>query len=81
MEPQHQVDAVLSPDEERVMKQTFYAAVVRCADICEKITEDDVLEMQRALLGSGSTLQQVARLDRLTIAVAHLRSIAEDHKP
>ena len=67
----------LSPDEDLVMRATFKAAFLRAADIIEKITDDDVLEVQGRLLQSGSTLEQVAKLDRATIAVAHLRACAE----
>lgn len=68
---------ILSADEDLVMQATFKAAFLRAADIVDKITADDVLAMQAALLADGATLEQVARIDRATLAVAHLRACAQ----
>lgn len=70
-------DGVLSVDEEATMKATFKATMLRAARIVERITEDDVLEAQAQLLATGSTLEQVARIDRAMLAATHLRACAE----
>ena len=66
----------LSPEEEAVMKATFKATMLRAAEIVERITADDVLEQQALQLAHGATLEQVARMDRAMLAVAHLRACA-----
>lgn len=70
-------DNVLSAAEESIMKATFKATMLRAADIIEKITEEDVYGMQAQLLKEGVPLTDVARVDRLHVAVAHLRACAE----
>lgn len=65
----------LSPAEDAMMKMTFKATMKRAADIIERITEDDVFDMQKQLLREGMSLQMVAKVDRLHVAVAHLRAI------
>ncbi len=67
---------VLSAAEQSMMEVTFKATMLRAADIVEKITADDVLEMQAMLLRDGATLEKVARVDRASLAVAHLRACA-----
>lgn len=69
-------DPILSAIEEATMKTTFKATMLRAADVVEKITASDVLEMQAMLLKDGATLDKVARVDRATLAVAHLRACA-----
>lgn len=69
-------DRTLSPDEEAVMRVTFKATMLRCADLIDGITASDVLDAQAELLATGSTLEQAARLDRATLASAHLRACA-----
>lgn len=67
---------ILSPDEKMVMEQTFKASFIRAAAVIEKITQDDVLDMQARLLSEGVPLEKVARVDRLDCAVAYLKAIA-----
>lgn len=70
-------DGVLNADEEQAMRMTFKATMIRAADIIDRITSDDVLEYQAMLLASGSTLEQVAKVDRALVASCHLRACAE----
>ena len=65
---------VLSPDEQAMMERTFKATMKRAADIIEAITQNDLLDAQAAMLASGVSLERVARMDRLDLAVAHLRA-------
>lgn len=69
--------SVLSSDEEITMKATSKATMLRAADIIDKITADDVLEMQARLLREGSTLEKVAKVDRAMVAAAYLRLCAQ----
>ena len=68
----------LTAAEERVLRHTFKAAMLRAAVIVENISTNDVLDMQAALLTTGTPLQDVARIDRAMVAVAHLRACAEN---
>lgn len=70
-------DGELSAAEESIIKTTFRATMLRAADIAERITEHDVFAMQKQLLAEGVSLADVARVDRLHVAVAHLRACAE----
>ena len=63
--------------EDAIMRTTFKACFLRAASIVDKITADDVLDMQARLLAEGATLEQVARIDRATLAVVHLKACAE----
>lgn len=67
---------VLSQDEENIMRITTSAAFERAADIIDKITAGDVLDMQARGLAEGMTLDQVARIDRAMLAASHLRACA-----
>jgi hypothetical protein len=67
-------DCALSDNEEVVMKTTF---MLRCADIIDHMTDDDVLAKQLDLLREGMTLAQVSRLDRAMLASAWFRLCAE----
>ncbi len=69
--------SALSIDEENVMRMTFTTTMLRAAQIIEKITEGDVLDMQAMLLSEGASLEKVARVDRAMVAAAHLRACAE----
>ncbi len=69
--------SALSPDEENVMKMTMKAAFLRAAEIVEKISYSDVLDMQDKLLRNGASLEKVTKVDRAMVAAAHLRTIAE----
>lgn len=68
----------LSVDEETVMRATFKATMLRAADIIDRITDADVLEMQARGLAEGMTLEQVGRIDRAVLAAAHFRAIVEN---
>jgi hypothetical protein len=70
-------DCALSDNEEVVMKTTFKATMLRCADIIDHMTDDDVLAKQLDLLREGMTLAQVSRLDRAMLASAWFRLCAE----
>ena len=70
-------DYALSDNEEIVMKATFKATMLRCADIIDHMTDDDVLAKQLDLLREGMTLAQVSRLDRAMLASAWFRLCAE----
>lgn len=67
---------ILTERENVVRDQTFKVAMLRAAEVIERITLDDVLEMQAQLLAEGVSLEQVAKLDRASVAVAHLRAFA-----
>jgi hypothetical protein len=66
----------LSPAEEQVMRDTFKAALLRAADVIDRITDRHVLDAQRQLLREGVELDKVAKVDRAMLASAHLRSCA-----
>lgn len=66
----------MNKGEEEVMRSTFKAAMLRAADIVDKITESDVLEQQARGLREGMTLQQVAKIDRAMLAASYLRLCA-----
>lgn len=68
----------LSIGEQATMRETFRVTMMRAADVIEKITRDDVTEMQMRLMAAGKSLSEVAPLDRLHVAVAHLRAIAQN---
>ena len=70
-------DYVLSDNEEIVMKATFKATMLRCADIIDHMTNDDVLAKQLDLLREGVTLTQISRLDRAMLAAAWFRLCAD----
>lgn len=65
--------SALSLEENSVMRATFKLAMLRAADIIDKITEDDVLEQQARGLREGMKLEQVAKMDRAMIASTYLR--------
>jgi hypothetical protein len=67
----------LTPAENSIMKATARAAMLRAAEIIDKITEDDVLEQQARGLREGMNLEQVAKIDRAMVASAYLRVCAE----
>lgn len=67
----------LTAAEEAIMKETFKATMRRAADIIDRITTSDVLRAQRVLLRDGVPLVDVCRLDRASLASAHLRACAE----
>lgn len=67
----------LSALEKSIMEMTFKASFLRAAAIIDKITQDDVLEMQAKLLAEGAALEQVSRIDRAHLAVAHLKACAD----
>ncbi len=64
----------LTPPEDFAMRETFWATMTRCADIIDRITADDVLEAQTAMLSQGVSLERVARLDRALLASSHIRA-------
>lgn len=64
----------MTAENKRIMEMTTKAALLRAADIIDKITADDVLDMQAKLLAEGVSLENVAKLDRAMVASAHLRS-------
>jgi len=70
-------DNLFSADEKQAINMTYKATMLRAAEIIERITPDDVLEAQAVLLASGSTLEQVAKIDRAMLAATHLRACAE----
>ena len=67
----------LSPYDEQLVLEATYAAFRRAAWVIERITESDVDEMRVRCLRNGSTLEQVSRIDRATIAAAYLRECAD----
>lgn len=69
-------DNTLSAAEKQAARMTFKATMLRAADIVERITADDVLLAQAELLSTGSTLEQVAKIDRAMLAATHLRACA-----
>jgi hypothetical protein len=71
------VKEVLSPAERAIMETTFRVTMRRAANVAAAITESDVLDMQANLLAAGCPLERVAKVDRLMLAVAHLRACAE----
>jgi hypothetical protein len=70
---------ILTPGEEQVMKDTFRAAMLRAADIIDRITQNDVVDAQMALLATGVRLQDLAKIDRALVASCHLRSCVALH--
>jgi hypothetical protein len=70
----------LTKGEVSVMNATFKATMLRAAAIVEGITDDDVLEAQRQLLGEGVAPDKVTKVDRAHIAASHLRASAEGKK-
>lgn len=56
---------------------TVKATLLRAAAIIEKITANDVADMQVELLRAGVPLSRVALLDRALLASYHLRACAE----
>lgn len=68
----------LTPGEEMVMRQSFRATMLRAAAILERLTNDDVKDMQIALLATGCTVLQVTKVDRCMVGAAHLRACAEN---
>lgn len=70
----------LTPPEENAMRETFWATMLRCADIIDKITPDDVLEAQAVMLASGVSLERVAKLDRALLASSHIRACVKVSK-
>jgi hypothetical protein len=64
-----------------VTKMVTRQCMIRAADIIDKITENDVLTHQGAMIAAGVSLDKVHKLDRALIASAHLRAMAEELKP
>jgi hypothetical protein len=56
------------------MQETFWATMLRCADIIANITHDDVLQAQAVLLANGIPLERVAQIDRAMLAEKHIRA-------
>jgi hypothetical protein len=72
--------SVLNADEENVMKMTLKSAMLRAAEIVERITESDVVDAQEQMLSEGVSLEKVAKVDRAMLAAAHLRAIANKER-
>lgn len=69
-------DKVLSADEEMVMKQSFKAPMLRAAAIIDGITNDDVMEAQAILFGSGVPIGKLHAVDRAMVAASYFRACA-----
>lgn len=67
---------MFSAEEKAACRATFKATMLRAAEIIERITADDVLLAQAEVLATGSTLEQVAKIDRAMLAATHLRACA-----
>lgn len=67
-----------SPREQIIIHDTTRAAMLRAADIIDKLTESDVLALQAKMLANGVSLEKVAKIDRAGIAAAHFRICAKD---
>ena len=64
-------------NEKIIMEQTFKAAMLRAADIIDRITQDDVAEAHMVMYASGVSLDKLAKIDRAMIGACHLRACAQ----
>ena len=69
-------DPLFSPEERVMYHATFAATMRRAAAIIERITKADVEAAQLEMHKQGVPLADLAKIDRATLAVAHLRTIA-----
>ena len=66
---------------EAEIKAITRQCMIRAAEVIDKITNDDVLAHQGALLAGGMPLEKLAKVDRAMLAACHLRAMAEELKP
>ena len=66
----------MTNNEESVLRATFTATMLRAADIVERVTARDVANAQLQMHREGMSLERLAKIDRATLAVAHLRACA-----
>ena len=69
-------DPMFNPAERQMYHTTFKAAMLRAAEIVERITQQNVEEAQLEMHRQGVSLANLTKIDRATLAVAHLRAIA-----
>jgi len=69
-----------SAEKDALILATTHRAMLRAADIIDRITDADVTRARDTMLHRGAKIEDVAKIDRARLASAYLRECAKGRK-